>query len=152
MARTAVRKPPLDLRRDTAPDRIAERKPEAERRRWNLVLTWFMRTLALVWVMKGLGAWAVILGVWSPVGPFEVQSGGYQATIIYFALIDIVAAVGLWMASSWGGVLWLVAVMSHLILDFFFPRFIPGNLITGGVFIGLIGAYLVASWLAAHEE
>ena len=38
---------------------------------------------------------------------------GYQATIIYFAVIDLMAAVGLWMASTWGGVLWLLAVMSH---------------------------------------
>jgi hypothetical protein len=152
MARAAARKPPLDLRRDTTPDRIAERRPQGDSRRWNLALIWFMRTLALVWVMKGLGAWTVILGVWSPVGPFDHQPAGYQATIIYFALIDIVAAVGLWMASSWGGVLWLVAVMSHLILDYFFPRFIPGSLITGGVFVMLIAAYLAISWFAAHED
>ena len=54
--------------------------------------------LALLWIMKGLSAWAVILGIWTPSGHFEIRSTGYQATIVYFALIDLIAAVGLWMA------------------------------------------------------
>jgi hypothetical protein len=41
--------------------------------------------------------------------------------VIYFAVIDQVAAVGLWLTSVWGGVMWLLAIMSHLILGFFFP-------------------------------
>jgi uncharacterized membrane protein len=77
---------------------------------------------------------------------------GYQATIIYFALIDLIAAVGLWMASTWGGVLWLLAVMSHLILAAFFPGIVSGGFVTMSFFLTLIVVYLAISWLAAREE
>ena len=30
--------------------------------RWGVILTWFMRILSILWIIKGLSAWAVILG------------------------------------------------------------------------------------------
>ncbi len=138
--------------RDYMADRIEERPAAPASRRWNFVLTWFMRLVAILWIMKGLSAWAVILGIWTPIGQFEARSTGYQATIIYFAVIDLVAAVGLWMASTWGGVLWLLAVMSHVILAVFFPRIVSAGLLTMIFFMGLIASYLVVSWMAAREE
>ena len=85
------------------------------------------RILALLWIMKGLSAWAVILGIWTPIGHFESRSTGYQSTVIYFALIDLIAAIGLWMASTWGGIMWLLAVLSHLILAAFFPGIVSSG-------------------------
>src|SRR5918993_5435725 len=80
--------------REYLSDRIEERPAPQGFMRWSFVLTCFMRILAILWIMKGLSAWAVILGVWTPIGQFEARSTGYQATIIYFALIDLIAAVG----------------------------------------------------------
>ena len=120
--------------------------------RWSAALVWFMRILALLWIAKGLGSWAVILGAGYPVPPFEARSMGHQATIIYFSVIDLVAAVGLWLTSTWGGVLWLLAVMSPLILAIFFPAIVPSNVISIAVSLTFIGLYLVISWLAANEE
>jgi hypothetical protein len=137
--------------RDYISDRIEERPASPAAKRWASILSWFMRLLALLWIMKGLSAWAVILGVWVPMGNFEVRSTGYQATIIYFALIDLVAAVGLWMATSWGGIMWLLAIMSHLILAAFFPLIVAGGMPTTVVFLTLIIVYLAVSWLAARE-
>jgi Family of unknown function (DUF6163) len=141
---------PLDLSRDTAPDRLEERSDPAAMR-WSMILTWFMRIVAVLWILKGLSAWATIVGATPGVG-FEGRSTGYQATLIYFAVIDLVAAVGLWMASSWGGVLWLLAVMSHLILAVFFPRIVLAGPTLIALFFGLIVSYLVMSWLAAREQ
>jgi hypothetical protein len=141
---------PLDLSRDTAPDRLEERS-DPTAMRWSMILTWFMRIVAVLWILKGLSAWATIVGATPGVG-FEGRSTGYQATLIYFAVIDLVAAVGLWMASSWGGVLWLLAVMSHLILAVFFPRIVLAGPTLIAFFFGLIVAYLVMSWLAAREQ
>ena len=36
------------------------------------------------------------------------------AAVVFFAVIDLVAAVGLWLAAAWGGVVWLVAVAAQL--------------------------------------
>ena len=134
-----------------ASDRIEVQQASPAAMRWSAALTWFMRILALVWIMKGLSAWAVIIGVWTPIGHFEARPMGYQAIIIYFALIDLVAAVGLWMASSWGGIVWLLAIMSHLILAAFFPDIVVGSMPVMTLSLTLILAYLALSWLAARE-
>jgi uncharacterized protein DUF6163 len=120
--------------------------------RWSRILVWFLRLMALVWMAKGLAAWADILGFLPSAPPFEARFLGAQATVVYFAVIDLVAAVGLWLTSTWGGVMWLLAVMSHLILTIFFPRIVGGNVATIAVFVSLIVLYLVVSWLAAQEE
>jgi len=141
-----------DAARNHTADWIEERPAlPPSRMRWSLVLTLFMRVVAILWIMKGLSAWAIILGIWTPIGHFEARSTGYQATVIYFALIDLIAAVGLWMASTWGGIMWLLAVMSHLILAAFFPGIVSSSILTMVFFVTLIALYLAVSWLAAQE-
>jgi len=152
MARNGNQITPHDAARDHLSDRIEERPQAPASMRWGFILTWFMRVLAIIWIMKGLSSWAVILGIWTPIGQFEARSTGYQATIIYFALIDLIAAVGLWMASTWGGIMWLLAVMSHLILAAFFPGIVASGLLTIVFFLTLIAVYIAVSWLAARED
>src|SRR5688572_12683685 len=60
--------------REYLSDRIEERPVARSVMRWSFVLTWFMRILAILWIMKGLSAWAVILGIWTPIGQFEARS------------------------------------------------------------------------------
>jgi len=151
MPRSGNQSPSVHAPRDFLSDRIEERPSAPTAMRWSFVLTWFMRVLAILWIMKGLSAWAVILGIWTPIGQFEARSTGYQATIIYFALIDLIAAVGLWMASTWGGIMWLLAIMSHLILAAFFPGIVSGGVLTVSFFLSLMAVYLGMSWLAARE-
>lgn len=133
-------------------DRIEEQAAPSSTLQWSFVLTGFMRILAILWILKGLSAWAVILGIWIPSGAFETRSTGYQSTIIYFAVIDLVAAIGLWMASTWGGVMWLLAVMSHLILAAFFPHVVSGGVITVVLFLNLIAGYLALAWRSARTN
>lgn len=137
---------------DRRDDVLVENQTHDDTLRWNTVLVWFMRTMALLWLLKGLAAWAVILGLTTGLAPFDGGETGYQAGLIYFAVIDLVAAVGLWLTSTWGGVLWLLAVMSHLILAVFFPRFVQNSAILIALFIFGIMLYLTISWLASVEE
>jgi hypothetical protein len=139
---------PADVTEDD--DRLLAAAP-TRHVRWNLVLVTFMRIVALLWIAKGLIAWAAILGVAGAV-PFEARLPGHQATTVYFAVIDLVAGVGLWLTSTWGGVLWLLAVMSHLILAVFFPRFVPNSALLISLFIVSLMVYLTISWLAAVDE
>lgn len=119
---------------------------------WTHVLVNFMRVVAIVWLVKGLLAWALIVGVTGGGSGFELRTTGFQAAMIYFAVIDLVAAIGLWLASSWGGVLWMLAVMSHLILAVFFPRFVSNGALLIAAFIFAIMTYLTLSWLASIDE
>lgn len=149
MTRSRIGRRPLDLSRDEGADRIEERPARSVR--WNLYLVWFMRVTAILWIAKGLAAWSVIVGAGGVAPSFEARATGFQAIVIYFAVIDLVAAVGLWLTSTWGGVLWLLAVMSHLILTFFFPAVLVGGLPAAVAFTTLVTVYLVLSWLAAGE-
>jgi hypothetical protein len=119
--------------------------------RWGYLLVWFMRVTAIVWVIKGLGNWLVILGA-EGMPTFEGRALSFQATIVYFSVIDIVAAVGLWLTSAWGGVLWLLALMSHVILSIFFPRIVGSSTAMLIVNFGLVVSYLTISWLASRED
>ncbi|SDF31937.1 DUF6163 family protein [Bosea robiniae] len=120
--------------------------------RWRLVLVWFLRLLSAFWLAKGLTAWAVIFGLpGNPQPPFENRLLSYQAIIVYFAVIDLVAAVGLWLTSTWGGVLWLLAAISQMLLGFLFPRFVPMTAWLVGLYIGLIAVYFLATWAAENE-
>lgn len=119
---------------------------------WDRALTWFMRLMALLWIAKGLSFWGVIVGAGDVVPPFQDRSLGFQATVIYFGIVDLIAAVGLWLTATWGGVLWLLAVMSHLILAVFFPGVVPVSLTLAMVYCALMVTYLLISYLASGEE
>ncbi|MFN3686424.1 DUF6163 family protein [Salinarimonas sp.] len=120
--------------------------------RWETALTWFMRLMALLWIAKGLSFWGVIVDAGGVAPPFEDRSLGFQATVVYFAVIDPIAAVGLWLTSTWGGVLWLLAVMSHLVLAVFFPGVVPVSLALAIVYCLLMVTYLLISFFASSEE
>ena len=47
---------------------------------------------------------------------------------VFFAVIDLVAAVGLWLAAAWGGVVWLTAAISMAAIELFFPQVFGGRL------------------------
>ncbi|MGY6245990.1 DUF6163 family protein [Bosea thiooxidans] len=120
--------------------------------RWRLVLVWFLRLLSVAWLAKGLMAWMVIFGVSADAQPpFESRLLSFQAIIVYFAVIDLVAAVGLWLTSTWGGVLWLLATLSHLLLSFFFPRFVPLTAWMVGIYVALMAVYFLVTWAAENE-
>jgi hypothetical protein len=78
--------------------------------RWDMMFVLFLRLTAVVWLMKGIAFWAMVMGLGEVELPDEEPLR--QALIIGFALVDCVAAVGLWLISPWGKSLWVfVAVV-----------------------------------------
>lgn len=92
-------------------------------RRYGDYLVWFMRAVAVLWLVKGLMHWALVLG-WGdrPEFGFADLPPLQQSATVFFAVFDLVAAVGLWMASAWGGVIWLMAVIAQMIFNVFLPE------------------------------
>ena len=93
--------------------------PDEERRiDWSRIYRIFMRTLAVLVISRGLMHWMVICG-----GPnaesvgFEDFPPGLQASTVFFAVIELVAGVGLWLASAWGGVVWLLSTAVAVGID-----------------------------------
>src|SRR4029077_6812431 len=106
--------------------------------------------MAVVSIAKGLYHWAQVTGFIGGEGEvFENQSMAWQTATIYFAVIELVAAVGLWLATPWGAVVWLTTVVSMAVIELMFPGIYGGSL--GGVGgEGLVlGRYLSLAWVGA---
>jgi hypothetical protein len=120
--------------------------------RWALMLVWFMRTMAVVWIAKGLFAWTIVLGVNRATGDLLELPVVMQAMVGFFAVADLMAAVGLWLAAPWGGVLWLICAATEVMA----ATFGAGVSMTGALGVILDGALIVIyfslSWLAANER
>lgn len=86
---------------------------------WSRILRVFLRALAILSLGRGLANWAVICGVWAGAdsGGFEDLAPAQQAVTGFFAVIELVAGVGLWLAAAWGGVVWLLAALVAVAID-----------------------------------
>ncbi len=135
---------------DLGGDRI-ERSATARKSTWDTALIWFMRVTALIWLAKGVWSWVQILDAWPGGRPFEAEPFGRQAAIVYFAVIDATAAIGLWLTSAWGGVIWLLAVTSSVTLALLTPLLLPMPVALIGAQISIVLIYFLLSWSAARE-
>ncbi len=100
---------------------VRETEGEPQVGRWTRRLVLFLRMMAAISMLKGVYHWARVCGIGGG-DTFEYQSIAWQAATIFFAVIDLVAAVGLWLAAAWGAVIWLMSVASMLAFEIFFPQ------------------------------
>jgi len=113
---------------------------------WIEALTWFMRTMAWVWMANGLYKWAVILGFWTRFGEFAMLPRMLQGSMTFFAAADLVASVGLWLAAPWGGALWLLCAGAEALMPVLGSRGSFINNYAAGVNVALILIYFVLKW------
>ena len=71
---------------------------------------------------------------------------------MFFAVIDLVAAVGLWLAAAWGGVVWLTAAISMAGVEMLFPEIFGGRLWVVPAELALVVAYIGVTLMAARER
>lgn len=121
--------------------------------RWTIRLLWFLRVMAGLSMLKGLYHWSVVLGIGDgPDNGFVMHSLPWQTATVFFAVIDLAAAVGLWLAAVWGAVVWLTAAVSMAAVEVFFPQVYGGRLVVVVAEIGLLGCYLWLALLSAREH
>jgi hypothetical protein len=120
---------------------------------WTVRLVWFLRVMAVLSMLKGLFHWSIVLGIGDgPDSTFALQSMPWQTATAFFAVIDLVAAVGLWLAAVWGAVVWLTAVASFAAVEVFFPQIYGGNVLSVVIVLLLLCCYLVLAILSAREH
>src|SRR5438309_11238011 len=106
MSETSTRDPSRD--HAISIDAISSERIESADNAWTRRLVFFLRIMAVVSVAKGLYHWAQVTGfIGGEEEAFENQTLAWQASTVYFAVIELVAAVGLWLASPWGAVVLL---------------------------------------------
>ncbi|RAI44249.1 DUF6163 family protein [Rhodoplanes roseus] len=133
------------------PVQAEDYRPDREGWAWYLVV--FLRVAAGVAMLKGLYHWAAVCGIGAgPNEVFDAQSLPWQTATVFFAVIDLVAAVGLWLAAPWGAVVWLTGSVTMIVVQIFFPLIYGVHWI---VVVGLalmIVAYLFFAIMAAREQ
>jgi hypothetical protein len=115
-------------------------------------LVWFMRTMACVWVAKGLFNWAVLMGLNPRFGDFTMLPRALQTTIVFFAGSDLLAAIGMWLAAPWGGVLWCLCAALEAVSPFFGGRAALLGAVGIALNVALIAAYFTLRRRAEQER
>jgi uncharacterized membrane protein (DUF2068 family) len=94
-----------------------------------------------------------VVGIMMPPGEgFETHSIAWQSATVFFAVIDLVAAVGLWLAAAWGAVIWLTSVVSMIALDIFFPQVFQSGLLFDLIEFAALVIYLWLALKSAQER
>jgi hypothetical protein len=119
---------------------------------WSERLVVFLRVMAVVSMLKGLYHWAAVCGFIGEAGGFEAHVQSWQATTVFFSVIDLVAAVGLWLVAPWGAVVWLTSTVTMIMIQLFFDQVYGTDLIIVAAGVVAILAYLILSLLAAREH
>jgi Family of unknown function (DUF6163) len=134
------------------PDVGALTPEDAKAARWTMILVWFMRTISVVWLFKGLFDWSILLGADPAVANVLELPGPMAAMICFFAVADLVAAVGLWLAAPWGGVLWLLCAAIEAAGPVFGARASMASNLAIGLDLALIAVYFTLNFMAARER
>jgi hypothetical protein len=120
---------------------------------WTRRLVIFLRVMAVIAIAKGLYHWAQVTGfIGGEDDAFENQPMSWQTATVYFAVIELVAAVGLWLATPWGAVVWLTSVVSMAVIELMFPSIYGGSIVTIVIEGLLLLGYLGLAWMAALER
>jgi hypothetical protein len=126
---------------------------EGDAKQWASWLVMFLRAMAAVSLCKGLYHWAIICGINAPFpSGFDSYPTLYQVATVFFAVIDLVAGVGLWLAAPWGAVVWLTSVISMAAMEVLFPQIYGGNILVVLVELALLGTYLWLVLMAARKQ
>jgi hypothetical protein len=132
---------------------MSSERIEPDENVWTRRLVLFLRIMAMISIMKGLYHWAQVTGfIGGEEEAFENQSMAWQTATVYFAVIELVAAVGLWLATPWGAVVWLTTVVSMAVIELMFPGIYGGSLTVVALEAVMLGAYLALAWMAARER
>ncbi|MBO0756008.1 MAG: hypothetical protein J2P54_09120 [Bradyrhizobiaceae bacterium] len=123
------------------------------------VMTWterllvFQRIMASISMLKGLYHWALVCGFGAePYGGFESHPVHWQTATVFFAVFDLVAAVGLWLAAPWGVVVWLTSSVAMVGVEMFFPHVYGGHSATVIAETAFVACYLFIALKSAREQ
>jgi Family of unknown function (DUF6163) len=120
---------------------------------WARWLAIFLRVMAGWSLLKGLYHWAIICGINAPFpSGFEAYPVPYQVATVFFAIIDLVAGVGLWLAAPWGAVVWLTSVISMIAIEGLFPQIYGASILIIFFELTVLATYLGLVLLAAREQ
>jgi len=123
-----------------------------ERAREEVTLDYYMMALSVVMLLLGLRQWAIILGVIPGAGGgFEAMSTPWKLATMDLAVVDLVAAVGLWQRVAWGKVIWIFALVSEIAFHTVFISTFGGDLLVVTFHLVTFAAFVVLTIMARQQ-
>jgi cellulose synthase/poly-beta-1,6-N-acetylglucosamine synthase-like glycosyltransferase len=123
-----------------------------QRTRWTRLLIFYLRSLALFSLVRGLVDWSRILGFVGLENAFESFPLTWQVTIALYAVLNCVASVGLWLTSAWGAVLWLIVTIAEILLPWLSDNPQTPAGFQHMVMAGMVLIYIILTVLSAKER
>ncbi len=122
------------------------------RTRAEVLLDLYAVALSVVMLLFGLRQWAIIVGaIPGPGGPFDQMSTAWAAVTIHMAVVNLVAAGGLWLKVAGGKVLWIYSALFEIALHtVFIGTFGPNLPVVIFHFVTLV--VFIALTIAAHRQ
>ena len=118
-----------------------------------IMLVWYLRAMAVLLIAGGLIHWARIVGIvpWRGVWFWDMPIE-WQAATVFFAVLDLVAAIGLWLTVSWGTVMWLTRALSQVVMHTMFADVFGRRPYEIAFYLLTIAIYLVLLYLSDREQ
>ncbi len=122
------------------------------RTRAEVLLDQYVVALSVVMLLFGLRQWAIILGaVPGSGGPFDQMSTAWAAVTIHMAVVDLIAAVGLWLKVAGGKVLWVSSALFEIALHTVFLSTFGPNLPVVAFHIVPLAVFLALTTIAYRQ-
>jgi hypothetical protein len=108
----------------------------------------YMRVIALLLLVAGLARACQVLGIFTPDGlGFDDLSPAKRSAAITLLLVDIFAAVGLWVGAAWGPVMWAVALAVEVSMYTLFSDLFGSYPVRVAIHSALFVGFLAVSYL-----
>ena len=114
----------------------------------------YQRLIAILFLCVGLLRAALVIGMFPGSEGFLGLEGPWRAGLVTLVILDLFTAVGLWMAASWGPVIWAVAALveiaMHTVFADLFGTAWPRIFVHVAIFAGYV-AIMVYGWFRHRD-
>jgi hypothetical protein len=87
-----------------------------------LTYEWFCRAVSVSCLVLGLFYWVRLIGLYEDtIWRFDLMPLHWQVAATVLSVLFPIAAIGLWMAVSWGPVIWVIAAAVEIAMYAGFP-------------------------------
>lgn len=117
---------------------------------------WFLRIMAIFAMISGLSYWAQLVGLTNQaIPPFDQLPMHWKVPYTALAVLLPCASMGLWMLTSWGIVLWAVAMLLEIAMygywaDSYVAR--PNLVIAHAAALAVLCAFFIAVLIQRYRR
>lgn len=104
---------------------------------------WFHRAIAIYCLLFGVLYWVRLIGVYDgDLWRFDLMPVHWRVASVVLAVFFPFAAIGLWMVTSWGPVIWFICAAAESIMYLGFPEFFGDRWLIVASHAGVVVLYI----------